>query len=285
MAKIPRDREEDSFFCLQDDSRLPADTYIMLPEYWGMLQVPWSVVQIINQSSPVNSFSPSHACTFSWECCFVYSYGILCEGIATFPLSTMQSLDYALQVLCMVGVLAHQAVKSAAALPLSIPHRTRGRGRQRIQEQWLGRPYGPTQRPTMPWSQGRGRPGCIRWATAGSRSAFQGLPLLKSIREHGHEAHPTARTSPMHTSCHQDQKEDCRKTLPRPGTRPLPCRRSVSTSCLYSRDGKNQHQMVAILTTALLSQVSVSSYNQCTRHQLIFFCPFLFKYPHAGTQE
>ena len=92
----------------------------------------------------------------------------LCEGIATFSLSMMQTLDYDLRVLCTVGLLAHQPLKSAVALPLSIPHRTRGRGHQRIQEGWLGTPYGPTQRPAMTRLQGRGRSGHIPWATTGS---------------------------------------------------------------------------------------------------------------------
>lgn len=89
MAKIPRCGEKDSVFCLQDDSRLPADIHIMLLGCLGMLQVPWSVVQVINQSSPDNSFSLPHACAFSWERCFVYSLGVLCEGIVTFFLSMM----------------------------------------------------------------------------------------------------------------------------------------------------------------------------------------------------
>lgn len=68
--RIPRDREEDSIFCLQDESRLPADIHITFLDCSGMLQIPQIMAQIRNQ---INSFSPSHACMLSWKCSFVYS--------------------------------------------------------------------------------------------------------------------------------------------------------------------------------------------------------------------
>lgn len=105
----------------------------------------------------------------SCERCFVFPQCFM-WGECYFP-SMMQNLDYDLQVLCTVGLLTHQLLKSVVAsleVSCGIPHRTRGRGQQRIQKGWLGRPYGSTQKPAMPWSQGRGRPGHVLWATAWS---------------------------------------------------------------------------------------------------------------------
>lgn len=113
----------------------------------------------------------------------------------------MQNFDYNLWALCVVGLLADQPLRSAAALPLNTARRTRARGHQRIQEGWLGRTCGPTQRPAMPQSQASSRPGHLLWSTtgsldpctAGSCSTVQGLPPPKSLGEHNHEAHPAAR--------------------------------------------------------------------------------------------
>lgn len=79
---------------------------------------------------------------------------------------------------------------------------------------------------------GKDKPGHILQAVLRSldmSSSRKPLPLLNSIREHGHEAHPAARPSPMHMH-HQDQMKGWGK--PQMSTQPVLYCRCVSTSCL-----------------------------------------------------
>lgn len=104
--RIPRDREEDSVFCLPDDSRLPADIHITVS--WPLRNVADATVNGTNQKPDQLLFPIScmHVFLemFFFLCVCVFSYCLMWR-ICYFSLFKMQNLNYNLQVLCTAEFL------------------------------------------------------------------------------------------------------------------------------------------------------------------------------------
>lgn len=118
--RIPRDREEDSVFCVQDDSRSPADIHITVSQQ--LRNAAGATVNGTNQKPDQFLFSIS--CTHTLQEVFfcVFSYCLIWR-ICYFSLFKMQNLNYDLRALCTAEFLAQHPMN--VVLPLSVHHLTR----------------------------------------------------------------------------------------------------------------------------------------------------------------
>lgn len=180
----------------------------------------------------------------------------------------MQNLNCDLRALGTAELLAQQPMKSSVVLLSSAHHRTRG---ETPKDSGGMARYILLSNPKASHAliQGRGRPGRVLWAPGSSGSLNLGhsrealcLPGAASSQDHREarlQGAPCCREKPDTHILPPRWNGGLRKDSAQAGPRPPPRCRCASTSCLYSRNGKKWHQMVAILVTALLSQVPVSS--------------------------
>lgn len=177
-------------------------------------------------------------------------------------LSKIQNLNYDLRVLCVAEFLGQHPKNYLwffCQVPITQPEVRDTKGFRRDGQVW-SKPRGQPCPKSPKW---RGRPGCVLWSPVGNLNlghssealCFPGAAWMVSSQDHWEAQLQGGQHVILPSRWNGGLRNDSAQASPWP----LPGCRCLSMSCLYSRNGKNQHQMVTILITALLLQVSVSS--------------------------